>query len=170
MAAGDQISLHSPPSLSPQNGLAWPTPLVQSNGMACAPLMKNGNPYFFKTRIPASATVSTGLTFAFEVTDDGKNSNDLGKVIVVGVTVKKLTSGTDTYDITASAATEATASVTLNAATGVAVASSVAIANAALDSAGAGDRILVQIRRVGTSTSDTCNGTALLSDVVVINT
>lgn len=170
MASGDVIDLVRPPQLFPLNGYAFPTQPVPSFSVGMLPLFKNANPYTFTSFIPSSATVSTGLTFGIEITDAGTDANDLGKVVKWGITVKRLVSGTSNSDITASAATEATQTVTLNATTGVLVTSTIAIANASLNSITAGDRFLVQIRRLGADTADTANSTVLINNVTVVNT
>lgn len=109
-------------------------------------------------KIPGNATLTTGIKFDFLCTDDGKNANDLGLVAVLGVTVKKLVSGTDTLDITVAGGPEVTGTVTLAATSGVATIATVSVPNASLDSAAAGDAIEVQFRRVGSNASDTLNG------------
>jgi hypothetical protein len=121
-------------------------------------------------QIPGSLTISTGLTLAIGLVDDGADSNDPGKVIRVGVTVKKIAGGTDSYDIATNAGTEQTVDVTLNSTAGVAVQGSLAITNANLDSAGAGDTILIRLRRLGTASADTLVGPAILTFVGVKNT
>src|SRR5262249_20615293 len=120
--------------------------------------------------IPANLTIATGLTFRLDTVDDGKDANDLGKAIVLGVAAKKVASGTDNLDIGTGAGTEQTATVTMNATSGVVVTTAIAVANANLDSAGAGDRVEVRVRRIATNASDTCNGQALLCGAYVLNT
>jgi hypothetical protein len=120
--------------------------------------------------INAEHTVSTGVTLSLGVVDDGTDADDLGKVVRLGVTVKKLVSGSDTLDIATNAGTEQTVDVTLDATAGEIVLGSLAIANANLDSTGAGDTFMMRVRRVGSASQDTCRGTALLTHVYVRNT
>jgi hypothetical protein len=119
--------------------------------------------------IPANITMGTGLTFFLTVTDDGADSADLSKVLVFGIAVKKITSGA-TADLSASAGTEQSTSVTLNATTGNTAQFSLAIANANLNSAAVGDQIGVRIRRIGSSTVDTCNGRVVVLGGHIKNT
>jgi len=120
-------------------------------------------------RIPASLTVGTGLTFALILTDDGSNANDLGKVVRIGLTVKKVAND-ETTDIDTGAATESTVDITLSSTSGGLVLATKAIANAALDSVGAGDHFLLRVRRVSSATQDTCNGRVILLGITVKNT
>ena len=120
--------------------------------------------------INAEHTVGTGITLKIGVTDDGADSDDLGKVIRLGITVKKLASGTDDFDIDSAAGTEQTVDITLDATSGQVVEGAKAIANANLDSAGAGDTFLMRVRRIGDASQDTCQGTAVLTHVYIRNT
>jgi hypothetical protein len=129
----------------------------------------DANGYSCIVRVPPGLTMGTGLTFTFGLTDDGKDANDLGKVVRLGVTAKRLVGGTDVMDLTV-AGTEQTVDVTLNATSGVLVIGSLAIAAANLDSAVVGDRILFRVRRVGTHANDTCTNAVVLTDINVINT
>ena len=125
--------------------------------------------YNILSTIPANLTVGTGLTFFLTVTDDGLDPNDLGKVAKFGIAVKKLTSGV-TCDLSASAGTEGTNTVTLASTTGQTAQFSLAIVNANLNGAGAGDQIGIRIRRVGTDAADTCNGRVICVGGHVKNT
>lgn len=116
-------------------------------------------------KIQGGATLTTGIKFDFVLVDDGSSAADLGKAIVLGVTVKKLVSGTDTLDITAAAGTEQTATVTMNATSGVVTIGTVTVANANLDAAAAGDTVQVLIRRVGDNAADTCFGRVLCTSI-----
>jgi hypothetical protein len=171
MATGDRIDLIDPKSLIPINGIFNEVPLVLSGVFAGVPLPKSDTVgYVFESRIPTTGTpLSTGLTFSIPVVDDPGNP-DVGKVVRLGITVKRLVGGTSDYSL-ASAATEVFATVTTNATAGVIVLSSVAIANAALPaSLAAGDRFLVQIRRNGTNVADTHQGRVLLGKITVSDT
>jgi hypothetical protein len=144
--------------------------LVQSGTLLCMRALKSdANGWSALITLPANLTFTTGLTFRFSVTDDGDPAN-LGKVAVFGITVKKIASGADSFDISVNAGTEQTVSLTLNATSGVAVLGSLAIANANLDSAGAGDAILIRVRRTGSNASDTAPGNVLIGPVYVSNT
>src|SRR5262245_44670312 len=159
----DQVK---PKDLMPLNGIPSFPRLIASNSGPAVPLRKGDtNGYSFLLTIPANLTIATGLTFKLDTVDDGKDAGDLGKVIVRGVTWRKVASGTDNLDIATGAGTEQTSNVTMNATSGVVVTTSIAVANANLGSAGAGDRVEVRVRRIGTSASDTCNGQALLCGV-----
>lgn len=142
-----------------------------SNDVGCLTLPKLANQgYTAPFVVDAALTVGTGLTFVPIVTDDGTNSDDLGKVVRLGITVKRLVSGSDTFDVDTNAATEATVDVTLDATSGEHVQGSCAIANAALDSVVVGNMAVVRIRRIGTHANDTCNGRALLAGLYIKNT
>lgn len=120
--------------------------------------------------LPGSLTVGTGLTFTLLITDDGVDAADLGAVVRLGVTVKRLVSGTDNTDLDSGAATEATVDITLDATSGEVKSGTVAIANAALDSIAAGDHFALRVRRIGSHANDTANGRAILLSVGVKNT
>lgn len=121
-------------------------------------------------RIPANLTLGTGLTFKAYLTDDGANANDLGKVVKLGVTLKRLAADA-TDDIDQSAATEVTGTVTLSANSGGICIGSIAIANASLPSGTVvGDLLMMRIRRVSTDTSDTAPGRVILLGVAIQNT
>jgi hypothetical protein len=135
-------------------GLAFP-----KNAITAPPV------YTDVIKIPGNATLTTGVKFDLVCTDDGKNANDLGLVAVLGVTVKKLVSGTDTFDVTASGGAEVTANVTLAATTNVATILTISVPTASLDSAAAGDTIVVRFRRVGSNASDTLKGRVVVASI-----
>ena len=171
MATTDRIDLIDPKSLIPINGVYNEVPLVAVGVFAGVPLPKIDTVgYVFESRIPTSGTpLTTGLTFSIPLLDDPQNPS-VGLVVRLGITVKRLVSGTSDYTLT-SAATEVLASVTMPATSGVINVASVAIANAALPaSLAAGDRFLVQIRRVGSATADTHQGRVLLGKITVSDT
>lgn len=168
--ANEFVDILRPRDFVPE-GLDQKPYLVQSGDTAGLPLPKNGNiAYNAWSQIPGSLTVGTGLTFTVIVVDDTTNSADLGKVVRVGITVKKLASGTDNLDIDSGAATEATADITLDATSGEFKTGSIAIANAALDSVGAGDLFAIRVRRVSSASQDTCSNRVVLLGVAVKNT
>lgn len=113
-------------------------------------------------RIPDEYIVGTGYTLRLLVTDDGKDTNDLGKVAVFGFNVKLIASGTDNLDFATGAGTETTGTVTLNATSQVCVELALAITKANADGADAGGWALVRFRRIGSNASDTCRGTVLI--------
>ena len=118
--------------------------------------------------IPANLTLGTGLTFYLHVTDDG-TSGDPGLVAKFGISVKRLNADA-TVDLSASAGTEQTATVTLSStASGIAILTK-AIANANLNSAAVGDMVGVRIRRLSDDTADTVTGSVLLIGGHVKNT
>lgn len=160
MAANGSVIELGPHTLIPLNGpVSQPRLLAMSS--TAGVLLTNGDSYGFgAVRKCPYSTLTTGLTFDLMVTDDGSDATDLGKAVVLGVTVKKLVSGTDTLDIGTDAATEATTTITLDATSGQVVTGSVAITS--LDSITAGDWMLIRIRRVGSHVSDTANGPAVL--------
>jgi hypothetical protein len=120
--------------------------------------------------IPGSLTVGTGVTIKVLLTDDGTSAADLGKVVRLGITPKRLVSGADTLDLDTAAATETAANVTLDATTGEVVVATVTIANAALDSTVVDNMFGLRVRRIGGNAADTCNGRVVLLSVVVSNT
>ena len=113
-------------------------------------------------RIPGNATLTTGIKVDLVCIDDGKEAFDLGKDAKFAVTVKKLVSGTDTLDVTASGGTETAGTVTLAATSGVVKTLTISVPNAALDSAAAGDTIAIRFRRLGSDAADTLQGRVLV--------
>lgn len=170
--ATEYVDLLRPRDLYPENGLQVQT-LVLPNAadVPALPLNKLANfGYTAISRIPAALTVGTGLTFTVLVTDDGSDPADLGKVVRLGITVREILTTADELDLDASAATEATADVTLDATSGQVVIGSIAIANAALDSIGAGDYFAFRIRRLADHANDTAPGRVALVAVGIANT
>jgi hypothetical protein len=144
---------------------------VTRGSMGAARLLKSDNKgYTFRCTLPGNWTYSTGLTFNFDLTDDGADANDLGAGVRLGVTIKKINGGSETTDIAVNAGTEQNVTVTLSSTTNTIVSGSLAIANANLDSAGAGDTILVRVRRIGTDAADTAPGPVLFLGGYIKNT
>lgn len=114
-------------------------------------------------------TFTTGLTLTFYLVDDGTDSADLGKVIRLGVTFKRLIDG-ESADIDTAAATEQTSDITLQSTSGLIKVSTLAVANANLDSLATGEACLLRVRRISTATQDTCQGRVLLLGVSIKNT
>jgi hypothetical protein len=169
--ANEMVAVLRPVDFTRQNGPLPVNDLVQRFSTAGLRLLKSDAQGFTAlVVINNEHTMGTGLTFQAGILDDGSDANDLGKVIRLGITVRTLASGTDEPDITAAAATEQTVDVTLDATTGQIVLGSLAIANANLDSAAVGSTILVRIRRIGTASQDTCQGTAVLTHLYIRNT
>jgi|GEM_PF-6451429 len=119
-------------------------------------------------RLPATAGLSTGATFALMVAEDVRNA-DPGKVARFAVTVKKLATGTDVIDADGGG-TETAADLILPSTSGVVLTGSIAIVVANMDSAAAGDWVLIRVRRLGTHANDTHKGTVVLLGVDVRDT
>jgi len=169
--ANEFVDILRPADFFRANGSQHDAFVAPSNSLGGLRLLKSDTAGFLAiSNIPGSLTVGTGLTFVYHVVDDGTDANDLGKVIRLGITVKELLTGADTLAIGTGAATEVTEDITLDATSGEIVIASEAIANAALDSIGAGDSFLIRVRRIGTASQDTCQGTALLTHLIVKNT
>lgn len=169
--ASELIAQFGPRSLEHLNGPLRQTDVVQVANMVGLRVAKSDTSGYTTPLIfPGSLTMGTGITVKFLVVDDGNSASDLGKVAVFGVTVKKIVSGSDTFVIATAGGTEQTTSVTLDATAGEAVVGTIAVANADLDSAGVGDVAFLRFRRIGTSTSDTCNGPVVVPLVYVYNT
>jgi hypothetical protein len=122
-------------------------------------------------RIPANLTMGTGLTFKVYLTDDGKNSLDLGAKCYVGITTKRMAADA-TVNVDSGGGTETLASVTLSSTSGGIAIGSIAIVTANLGtSVVVGDLLLVRIRRKGTdATNDTAPGRVILLGIEVQNT
>ncbi len=127
--------------------------------------------YIWTFTIPGSLTMGTGLTLTFTVVlpDTPDFAADVGKVVRLGVTAKRLADG-ETTDIDTAAATEQTKDITLDATAGKVDVSTLAIANANLDSAAVGDRIALRVRRIGSHANDTAAGSVVLLGIGVANT
>jgi hypothetical protein len=127
--------------------------------------------YVLRALIPGSLTMGTGLTFGFEVTvpDTPDYSTDPGKVVRLGVTVKRIISG-ESLDLDTGAGTEQTVDVTLQVTAGLVTVATLAIAAANLDAAVVGNRIAVRVRRIGSATQDTCRGSVILTQIDAVNT
>lgn len=135
--------------------------VAQRENIAAVPLSKTSDVFQFITRLPASATLTTGVKVDLLVVDDGTSPADLGKVAVLGAQVKTLADNTDSLSMATGAGTEVTANVTLASTAGVVRVLTISIPNASLDSLAASGHALIQIRRAG-GASDTLAGTLLL--------
>lgn len=159
--------------LSPGEGNPGGSPAGDIRGLSLPKYVRGSlTAYGYTTafRIPGNLTMGTGLTFKIYVSDDGQNAIDLGTVIVLGVTLKRLAANA-TLDVDTGGATEQTVNITLSSTSAGVAIGSLAIASANLPtSLAVGDLVLMRIRRVGTSTSDTCPGRALCYRVEVQNT
>lgn len=124
--------------------------------------------YFFT--IPANLTVATGLTFQARLTDDGTSAADLGGVVRLGVTAFNMDSGSFLANLSAASGAEQTANITLSSTSGALASVSIAIPNAQLASAGAGNNVLIRLRRIGDNAADTCPGRVVLVNAHVKNT
>jgi hypothetical protein len=172
MATTDQFDIIRPTDMIPTTGtIGNLQPIPTTDGLSAGvPLRaKLDSGYTFISRVPATGTpLSTGLTFGLALVDDPA-SPGAGKVVRVGISVKLLATGTDNLTATGMSA-ETVTSVTMDATTGEYVLSSIAIANASIDTLAASALYLVRIRRVGTDALDTHPGTVLLLGVTVRDT
>lgn len=148
---------------------SYVVPLGDNQGLRLNKLDTCG--YTWIEVIPGSITMGTGLTFTFMMalppTPD--YSDDPGKVLRLGVTVKRLIDG-ESLDFDTAAATEQTKDITVDATAGLIDVSTLAVANANLDSAVVGNIIGIRIRRIGSATQDTLRGSAVLVRAGVANT
>lgn len=169
MATGDRIDIVPPQRFVRENGVPQRDPLMLVGGVLGLPLSKQDNGFQFLTRVPTNGTpLSTGLTFQILLVDEPNNS-DPGKVVRLGVTVKKIASGTD--DLTQTGAgTEGAVNVTMPSTSGVAIVGSVAITTSNADSPSAGDLLLVRVRRIGSNAADTHKGVVCVAQVTVSDT
>jgi hypothetical protein len=124
--------------------------------------------YVTTFQIPGNLTVGTGITFYFEVVDNGEFSSDPGLVLQLGVTVLLLGSGDQ--PLFSTGGTEQTVNITTQSTAGNITQATLAVANANLDSAVAGSLIAVRVRRIGTAAADTMQGSAILLTCTVKNT
>ena len=166
--AATPIDVLRPRDFSPE-GLHQFVQLPLANDIAGLPLKKVALGFNAISRVPVDATLGTGFTFLILLTDDGHNAADLGKVVRVGVQVKRLIND-ETTDIDTSGSAEATVDITLSATAGGVAVGSLAVANSGLDSIAAGELFALRVRRVSTATQDTCADQVLLLAVVVNNT
>lgn len=169
MASGDQYAFLQPKDFNAVNGSTPFPQLVQvSPGIWGLPMAKLDTQYYV-AEFRAVAGLVTGLTIQTAICEDPNTTNtDAGKVVRLGVNFKKLGTGADTYDYTTSAGTEAEFSVTCDATSGEVVLTSTACTNT--DSLAAGDRGLIIIRRIGSSSSDTHKGRVVLMGVTIRDT
>jgi hypothetical protein len=171
MASGDEIAYLRPLDLTPENGPPHAPELQRLVGGVLGRLLRKQDAAGYQSvlRIPSNGTpLGTGLTLQLATVDDPSNA-DPGKVYRLGVTVKKLASGTDNLTQTG-AGTEATADVTADATSGELILTNVAVTTANADSPAAGDLVLVRIRRIGSHANDTHTGVPLLLGVSVRDT
>lgn len=125
--------------------------------------------YVAVSAVPGAPAMATGLTWYFMLTDDGQTASDLGKVVRIGFTIKRLIND-ETTDLDTGAAAEVTVDITLSATSGgVAIGSIAKLANA-VDSTAVGEFYGMRIRRVSSATQDTATGRVLLLGVSVKNT
>lgn len=170
MASGENYFQGTARTLVPVKGVTLPGNTVQVGVYEGLPLPKSDDDYFQVVfRVPSNGTqLATGITVRVALVDDALNP-DVGKVVRLGVSVKRLVSGTDTLD-SSGFGTEQTGNVTLDATLGELVAASVAIANAAADSIATGDFALLRIRRIGSNAADTHKGRPLLVAFAIFDT
>jgi hypothetical protein len=138
----------------------------------------------FFVMIPSAMT--TGLTFTIHATDDGTNPADLGLVAVFGIQTKVLTAashvnfGVPNYATTSpflnapigtgadASGQETSATITLGATAGLFTSAAIAIITANLGTSAAANSVLLcKIRRIGMATTDTLQGSVLVTGVNV---
>ena len=168
MASEYELSLR-PRDFLRTNGPITTNDLAPSGVLAGLRLLKSDTTGYVALFRTTGTAIGTGLTAKILITDDGSSSVDLGKVVRLGVAVKALASGTDNATLTG-VGTEVEASGTLNATSGIVVEVSIALTAAEADSIAALGWGIIRVRRIGTAATDTCQGTALLLGVEVINT
>jgi hypothetical protein len=141
-----------------------------------APPCSSGTPavpqdgYNALVTLPGSLAIGTGITLTLGLTDDGASTLGLGKVIQLGVSIKLVSSGSASTDLSAGGGSEQTVNVTLATTAQTIVVATLAIASANLNGAGPGDTIALRLRRVGTAVADTCPDRAVLLFTHVSNT
>jgi hypothetical protein len=127
--------------------------------------------YVLRGNVPGNLTMGTGLTFVFELAlpDVPDFDSDLGKVVRLGVTAKRIISG-ESLDMDAAAATEQTVDVTLQATAALVTVATLAIANANLDSLAVNENYAARVRRIGSAAQDTCRGSVAITLITIKNT
>lgn len=142
--------------------------LAKTNDLWGLPLpRKLHDGYIAVSKIPGSLTMGTGLDFIVMVTDDGVSAADLGKVINVGITVKRLVNN-ETTDIDTAGVAEVAGDITLSTTSGGVAVATIALTD--LDSTVVGNDFVFRIRRVTTAATETCLGGAILLAVAINNT
>lgn len=171
MATTELITFIRPQDFVAETGFASPPRLVKVGGLVGFPMNKlDDQGVQFEMRVPLLGTpLSTGLTFQTMLVDDPNNS-DVGKVVHLGITVKLLATGVDSLVIGTAGGTEQLFDVTMPATSGLVILTATAIANANLDTAVAGARLLVRIRRNGSHANDTHKGRVVLCGVSISDT
>lgn len=170
MASGDQYADLKPIQFTATNGPSLIPQLVPVGSYAGLPLAKLDTQYYV-AEYRNVAGLTTGITVQTGLVEDSATYNtDAGRVVRLGITVKKIATGADSYDITSGAATEVTADVTMDATSGEVVLTSTAITAANADSIAAGDRALIAIRRIGSHANDTHRGRVILMGVTIRDT
>lgn len=169
MASGDQIDILRPADFTPEKGLSRdPGKFLEAGGILGRPLQK-GDGWQALVRVPSGGTpLGTGLTVQVATADEANNS-DPSKVYRLGLSFKKIASGTDNLG-SSGFGTESTADVTANATTGVATLTNIAVTTANADAPSAGDLLLMRIRRIGTHANDTHSGVPVLLGATVRDT
>lgn len=122
---------------------------------------------YYYLRVPNAATLATGLTFHFVVTDDPLNPpNATGLKTFWGITVAPVTSGTSTPDDTVFASsTEDTVQITMGTTIGVIITADKAAVVAHFNSLAAGGDAMIRLKRKGATTGssgDTYTGRVVL--------
>lgn len=114
--------------------------------------------------IPTGSTMTTGITVYITTTDSGEFASDLGLATSFGIQVRLVSAATcvNTYG------TATTHTITMAATTGTTVKTAFAITNANMNSAGAGDIVMMRIYRAGSVAADTAQGRVLMLPSVTV--
>ena len=179
MASGDLLTHVRPAEFTPDNGPQTGFSRIRPAGALVGLPLGKEDGLSFLFQIPVNGTpLSTGLTVELTWVDDPINPQ-AGGVINLGVEIIPITSGTTTDVDPAYGTNEVQATATIPATAAAFLSTSVAVANAKLSSAAAGNFVLVHIRRAGvynatgaaaSASSDTHAGRPYLLGVVVKDT
>jgi hypothetical protein len=174
MAAADQQELlMSPISFMPLNGPIFNLGNYRRIGdviyFALANLDTAGFCFEYRCNTNAmSGAAVLGVTFNLPVVDPSEGDGDPGRVVALGITHKRLVSGTDDLDADTAGSTEKEFTVTTDATQGQVVLLDAAFVAAEADgSYAAGDRVLVKVRRKASDADNTHRGTVLIGPIGV---
>ena len=178
MASGDVFESIKPKDVFPQNGQPQDSNKLRSVGyLQGYPLRKSGTDGFYTTfRVPTNgAPLSTGVTVKLRVVEDPNNTAP-GLVYQLGVSGAKVVSGTTNLGTgpnpspanPVAMGAETTATLTAPVTQGIVTELSFAITTANLNTPVAGDDVILYVRRLGTSATDTAQGGELLILSIVV--
>ena len=120
----------------------------------------------------AATALATGITLRLTLVDDPLNPCP-GLAVRLGVSVKLIQTGATAANVdftTSSYGTEVLSTVTLNSTSGLATVTTIAIANANLQSLAKDSNFLVRVRRLGADAADTATGNVMLTHCVIYDT